>query len=136
MTIDKLKDQLTRHEGLRLRPYRCTAGKLTIGYGRNLDDVGISKEEAEYLLENDIKKVLEEVRAKFKWFDDLTDNRQMVIANMAFNMGMTGLLTFKRTLDHIQSGRYRDAADQMLQSAWARQVGHRADELAELMREG
>tara|TARA_B100001248_G_scaffold239629_1_gene205044 strand:+ start:25382 stop:25792 length:411 start_codon:yes stop_codon:yes gene_type:complete len=136
MNIDLLKKQLERHEGLRLKPYKCTAGKLTIGYGRNLDDVGISEEEAYSMLLNDIDRIIGEAKEIFPKFDELTENRQAVICNMLFNLGKTRFLTFKKTIWNIKHRMYHIAAQEMLNSKWARQVGKRATELAQLMREG
>jgi len=135
--MDRIKEQLVRHEGLRLKPYRSTAGKLTIGFGRNLDDRGISKIEAYVLLENDIqnceRQLLDEIPTIYKALDEV---RQSVLLNMCFNLGLKGLLEFKNTLTIIGSGDWERAANGMLVSRWAKQVGRRAVELSELMRKG
>lgn len=136
----RLRSQLLNDEGLRLHPYLDTVGKWTIGVGRNLDDVGISKVEALYLLENDIDKAIRDLVAAFPWFVELDPVRQTVLVNMAFNMGvgseLRGLRSFKNTLRAIEEGRYEDAAKGMLASKWARQVGRRATRLAEMMKTG
>lgn len=132
----RLTADLIRDEGVRLRPYRDTVGKLTIGVGRNLDDVGISRLEAETLLQNDIAKVEAQLDAALPWWRSLDDDRQRVLANMAFNMGINGLLGFKNTLELIHTGRYLDAAQRMLETKWAHQVGVRAQRLALMMRDG
>lgn len=134
MNIDKLVTQLTIDEGLRLRPYLDTVGKRTIGIGRNLDDVGISQDEAAYMLKNDIARVESQLDKALSWWRTMSDDRQQVLANMCFNMGITTLLTFKNTLAAMQSGRYSDAANGMLSSVWARQVGARAVRLSDVMR--
>lgn len=135
--LQKVKDQLLRHEGLRLTPYRCTAGKLTIGIGRNLDDCGISQKEAYVLLENDIlnceKQLLDEIPDIYNGLDEV---RKSVLLNMCFNLGISALQGFKTTLSYIRSGDYERAANGMLASKWAKQVGRRAIELSELMRKG
>lgn len=136
MNFDLLKEELIRDEGLKLKPYRCTAGKLTIGVGRNLEDVGISASEAAYLLQHDIDRVLAEMSYRIPWWGNLSENRQRVLANMAFNLGIDGLLKFKNTLALIQAGKYEDAAKEMLNSKWANQVGNRARRLAKMMAEG
>ena len=136
MNIDTLTNELTRDEGMRLKTYRCTANKLTIGIGRNLDDVGISEDEARYLLANDIKKVSSDLDRAIPWWRTLSEPRQRVLANMSFNLGTAGLLGFKNTLAMIASGDYAGAADGMLKSKWAKQVGPRATRLAETMRKG
>jgi len=131
-----LRMQLIRHEGLRLKPYRDTVGKLTIGVGRNLDDVGISEAEAFYLLENDIKRTRKELHERLPWISNLSPTRQDVLVNMAFNMGVGGVLKFKKMLANLEQGRWYDASREMLDSKWAQQVGERAVELAEKMRNG
>lgn len=136
MNINTLSDELVRDEGLRLKTYRCTAGKLTIGIGRNLDDVGISESEARVLLANDIAKVASQLDNALPWWKSLSEPRQRVLANMAFNLGITGLLGFKNTLGMIERGEYTKAADAMLASKWARQVGARATRLSDMMRKG
>jgi lysozyme len=134
-TRDALRAQLIRHEGLRLRPYIDTVGKTTIGVGRNLDDRGISESEALFLLDNDIDMSIDELRARFEWFDELSEVRQRVLVDMAFNLGITKLLGFKRTLAAIKRGDYVAAAAGMMASKWATQVKRRAHRLAAMMRE-
>jgi len=135
--LNRIKAQLVRHEGLRLKPYRCTAGKLTIGIGRNLDDRGISQKEAYAMLERDIldfeQQLLDEIPDIFNGLDEV---RQSVLLNMCFNLGMNGLLGFKNTLAFVKAGDWERAANNMLVSRWAKQVGRRAIELSELMRKG
>ena len=132
-----LRSQLERHEGLRLKPYLDTATppRLTIGYGRNLDDVGISREEADYMLANDIDKVERELDTIDEYLA-LDRIRQTVIGNMTFNLGFHGLMQFKRMWAAIGRCDYEKAAEEMLKSKWRRQVGYRALELAEIMRTG
>ena len=135
--MNRIKAQLVRHESLRLKPYRCTAGKLTIGYGRNLDDKGISKSEAYELLANDIRscgeQLIDEIPEIYSGLDEV---RKSVLLNMCFNLGIGGLLGFNNTLAFVAAGDWERAANGMLASKWAKQVGHRAIELSELMRKG
>lgn len=130
-----LKELLIRHEDLRLKPYRCTAGKLTIGVGRNLESRGISKEEALFMLENDISQTLSECRT-FPWFDQLDNVRQAVIASMVFNLGLSKFGQFKRTIAALEAGDHAKAAAEMVLSDWFTQVGNRGPELVEMMRTG
>ncbi len=134
--IDELIADLRRDEGLRLKPYRCTAGKLTIGYGRNLEDVGIFPDEAEYLLRNSTEGVLAELDRAMPWWRDMSENRQRAFANMAYNLGLDRLRGFRRMLAALQAGDYEEAARQALDSLWARQVGDRARRIAGLIGEG
>ena len=129
-------EQIKRHEGLRLKPYRCTANKLTIGYGRNIEDAGISEDEAELLLSNDLVRCAKEVEKHVKAFNKLNDARQSVLINMCFNLGINGLLKFKKFLTAVNDGFFDLAAKEMLDSRWAKQVGSRAIELSEQMKTG
>ena len=135
--MDRIKEQLVRHEGLRLKPYRCTAGKLTIGIGRNLDDCGITQSEAYIMLINDIMNCEKQLQAKIPdIYNGLDEVRKSVLLNMCFNLGISGLLGFKNTLAFVKAGDWERAANNMLVSRWAKQVGRRAIELSELMRKG
>jgi len=124
---------LERHEGLRLKPYRDTVGKLTIGYGRNLDDMGITEMEADVLLYGDIARVRDELEA-FDWFPRMTDSRRAALINMAFNLGMPRLRGFRKMIAALEAGEYDRAAEESLDSKWARQVGQRAQEIAQMIR--
>jgi lysozyme len=125
--------QLVRDEGLRLKPYRCTAGRLTIGVGRNLDDRGITENEAMLLLQNDVADVWSRLVADLCWVGHAPEAVQEALVNMAFNLGEEGLLGFGVTLGHLRAARYPEAARAMLDSRWARQVGARAERLAALV---
>ncbi len=128
--------QLRLHEGERLKPYRCTAGKLTIGVGRNLEDRGITREESAMLLANDIAAEERELLRALPWVAQLDEVRQRVLLDMSFNLGIVGLLGFKNTLATIRAGDYTKAAAMMLDSKWARQVGQRAERLSRMMATG
>ncbi len=129
-----LTEQLIRHEGMRSIPYMCTAGKLTVGVGRNLMDNGISPDEAMYLLNNDIDTMQEQIEYHLPWVSALKEQQKMVLINMAFNLGMGGLLKFKNMLEALQQGDLELVEHEMLDSRWADQVGQRAQELARQMR--
>lgn len=131
-----LRELLIAHEGLRLKPYQDTVGKLTIGVGRNLDDKGISMHEAMLMLDHDIEAVEDDLDQRLPWWRGLTEVRQLVLADMCFNLGVHRLQGFRNTLAAIQAGDYEAAAAGMLASKWATQVGKRAHRLAKMMREG
>ncbi|MBQ9090212.1 MAG: glycoside hydrolase family protein [Alphaproteobacteria bacterium] len=133
---DNFKNRLCRHEGIMLKPYRCSSGRLTIGIGRNLEDTGLSKSEALFLLENDLRRVELECSHAFSWFDALDDVRKRVLIEMAFNMGITGLMTFRHMLKAIQKKDYVNASKEMINSLWAKQVKTRAYRLAHIMETG
>ena len=133
---DYLEKQLIRHEGLRSKPYRDTVDKLTIGVGRNLDDVGISEDEALFLLRNDIERVNKDLTNHLSWWNGLDEARRIVLANMCFNLGIARLLGFRKFLVALQEGDYQKAADEMKDSAWHSQVKGRAIELEQIMRTG
>lgn len=127
---------IKKHEGLRLKPYKDTEGKLTIGVGRNLDDVGITAEEADELLLNDIDRCLKQIADNFPWMSDLDDVRIAVVISMIFNMGLDGFMGFRKTIESIQARDFETASKEMMESKWYTQVGRRAHELSEMMRTG
>jgi lysozyme len=134
--LDVLLSDLKRDEGLRLKPYLCTAGRTTIGVGRNLDDVGITEAEALYLLENDIGAAIRVCRRLFPTWDSMTDARQEALANMAFNLGEAGLSKFKQMRAAIEAGDWNTAAQAVLASKYAYQVGDRAKRIAAALLNG
>lgn len=134
--MDALLSELERDEGLRLKPYKDTVGKLTIGVGRNLDDVGISEEEARHLLANDVARTVADLDRHLPWWSSLDPVRQRVLVNLCFNIGIGSLMEFKKTLGAVRRGDYVGAAYGMLASRWASQVGARATRLAHMMSTG
>jgi lysozyme len=145
-----LIEQLKKHEGFEPDYYQCTANKKTIGYGRNVDANPFStkelnalgrdcfsaepmtEDEAEMLLENDVNEVIELIKYHLPW-DDLTQARKAVCVNMAFNLGVSGFFKFKNMIRAINKACYKEAAIEMLDSRWSKQVGYRAEELAKQM---
>jgi lysozyme len=131
-----LRAELSRDEGRKPRIYIDTVGKTTGGVGRNLSDVPFSDDEIDLMLTNDIVRTTAALDKNLAWWRNLDPIRQRVIVNMAFNLGVAGLLTFTNTLAAIQRGDYSSAATGMLQSKWAVQVGARATRLSNMMRTG
>lgn len=121
------------HEGLRLHPYKCTSGKLTIGYGRNIEDVGITVEEADMLLDNDLNRVIDELKLNVHGFESLPYMVKVVLIDMCFNLGITRLMTFKKMFRAILLDDYIKAAKELLNSKYARQVKSRAETLARML---
>src|SRR5579863_8629908 len=117
-------------------PYPDAKGKTTIGVGRNLTDKGLSDVEVQFLLANDITETTDALAAALPWFPSLDGPRQGVLINMAFNMGIEGLSGFRNFLTACSHQDWSEAADQMMESQWARQVGDRAVRLSSQMRTG
>jgi len=133
--MKELEKLLKQHEGYRTKPYKCSAGKISIGIGFNLDDVGLYPEEIDFILRNRIKRKTKLARAIFPWFNDLSKTRQVVILDMLYNIGPGSLLGFRKMITAIEEGDFARAADEMLKSKWSEQVGNRAKRLARFMRE-
>lgn len=133
--IKNATNLIKKHEGKRLYPYKCTANKMSIGFGRNLDDMGISDDEATYLLSNDIKRVVSELSNR-AWFDGQNQARKVVLIDMCFNLGISRLLLFKRMISALKNKDYKIASKEMLNSRWANQVGNRATLLSDIMKRG
>jgi lysozyme len=129
------KMSLRDHEGLRLEPYLCTSRKITIGYGRNLDDKGISHDEAELMLSHDIMDCLTDLR-RFEYWIDLTPRRQAALIDLRFCVGPAGYRQFVKMAEALKVRDYGAAADQILDSKFAKQTGRRAIDLAQMMIEG
>lgn len=133
---DILKPQLEIDEGKRRKLYKCSADKWSIGIGRNLEDNGLRDDEIALMLENDITAAEQDARKLVPNFDELSPARQAVVVNMSFNLGYSRLAGFKQTLAFIAAEKFEAAAEAMLQSKWAEQVGERAKRLAAQMRKG
>ena len=131
-----LEDQLIDHEGLELKPYQCTADKLTIGVGRNIEDRGITEDEARYLLKNDIKIVEDELLERKPLVAGLDSVRQRVLVDMGFNVGLPILMKFQNMWAAIEEEDWDEASAQMMDSRWAKQVGRRAERLSQAMKTG
>jgi lysozyme len=126
---------ISQHEGVRRFPYRCTADKLSIGIGRNLDDRGLSMSEIEYLFENDLQEARRTAQA-YTYFAGLNEARQAAILDMAFQLGSPRLAGFVRMHKNMEAGDYAAAADECLDSRYAKQVPARAQRIAQIIRSG
>lgn len=138
MDKNRLMARLSIDEGRRNKLYKDSANppKLTIGVGRNIEDRGLRDDEIDLMLSNDINEAVVIARSLCTTFDKLGDVRQEVLVNMAFNMGSPRLSGFKMMLAAVAASDYQEAANQMENSAWYRQVGARAERLATAMRTG
>lgn len=136
--MEKLLEMLKRHEGVRSHVYLCSAGYETIGVGRNISKsgLGLSEDEVDYLLENDIARVIKELSLEYPWFTDLDDVRKDAIIDISFNLGATRLRGFRRALAAMEVADYTLAAKEFLDSKWSRDVKGRAHELASMIATG
>ena len=133
MNFTQMKNEVLRFEGLSLKPYFCPAGKLTIGVGRNLEDNGITQQEAMQMLQNDLERCWQELQDNISFLMQLPQEAREILLHMCYNLGIHKLLGFKRALAHLQQGNFELAAQEMLDSRWAKQVGNRAEVLATRM---
>ena len=137
--MKRLIETLKRHEGVKYYVYKDHLGYETIGVGRCLKEgvgLGLTHDEVDYLLMNDINRCLEELDAAFPWFKDLTEIRREALINLCFNLGLTRLRKFEKALAAMSIHNYEEAADEFLDSRWAKQVGNRATEVTEMIRTG
>ena len=136
--MSELIEQLRRHEGVETHVYKCTAGFETIGVGRNISKsgLGLSPDEIDYLLQNDINRCVRELAYALDWFSSLDGVRQDAMVNLCFNLGLSRLMQFKLALDAMERGEYHRAAAEFLDSRWAKQVGNRAIEVTHMIRMG
>ena len=138
----KLIEMLKVHEGVETHAYRDTVGKMTIGVGRNIDaddGLGLSMQEVEYLLGNDIERVEQELVGALPWTIDLLvidSPRFDALVDLCFNLGLPRFLNFVKALDACANEDWERAADEFMDSRWAKQVGNRAVEITEMIRTG
>ena len=141
---EKLLEMLKRHEGVvktngRHVAYKCSAGYWTLGIGRNVDPnggIGLSDDEVDYLLENDIERVIKELSSEYRWFNQLDDVRKDAMIDISFNLGATRLRGFKNALAAMESADYKTAAQEFLDSKWSQDVKGRSTELAHMIETG
>ena len=129
------EEYIHQEEGFRSKPYRCTSGALTIGIGYNLD-AGMPFDEAVLLMRHRIDKIRRALLERLEWFPKLNEARQAALLSMAYQMGLSGLLGFRRTLATMESGDWEKASLEMLNSKWARQTPERAQRTAYIIRYG
>tara|TARA_R110001592_G_scaffold124298_1_gene333089 strand:- start:781 stop:1203 length:423 start_codon:yes stop_codon:yes gene_type:complete len=136
--VNDLIKMLKRHEGVRSKVYMCSANFETIAVGRNISEsgLGLSTDEIDYLLNNDIKRVREELTDEYFWFPALNDARQAAMIDISFNLGATRLRGFVKALDAMADEQFEEAAAQFLDSRWSKQVGNRAIEVTDMIRSG
>tara|TARA_X000000950_G_C13615080_1_gene536974 strand:+ start:231 stop:668 length:438 start_codon:yes stop_codon:yes gene_type:complete len=139
MNSERLTKMLKRHEGVKSHAYKCSAGFITVGVGRNLDEnggIGLSDSEIDMLLANDIARVDQELKDRFVWYSELDSVRRDAMIDIAFNLGITKLLRFEKALSAMESQDYFLASEEFNDSRWSDQVGERADELCDMIETG
>ena len=137
--MKKLIEMLRKHEGVETHAYKCTSGKLTIGCGRNIDQaggLGLSQDEIDYLLTNDIKRVTAELEKAFPWFSVLDEVRRHALIDLCFNLGLTRLMRFRLALRAMENQDYETASKEFLHSKWAKQVGTRSITITDMIMSG
>ena len=136
MDIQRLRQQLIKHEGIEYKLYTCTSLKTSIGVGRNIQDRGISHETAMQMLDEDIDICINELQQTLSYWNDLPSRVKEGLINLCFNMGISRLMAFKKTFGFLREGMYDKAASELLESRYANQVGQRAIDVANMIRDG
>jgi len=136
--VSDLIKMLKRHEGVRSKVYMCSANYETIAVGRNISEsgLGLSEDEINYMLNNDIKRVREELTDSYFWFPAMNEARQDALVDISFNLGQTRLRGFVKALEAMSREQFDVAADEFMDSKWSEQVGNRAVEVTEMIRTG
>jgi lysozyme len=132
----EIQKHLIEEEGMKLKPYKCTAGKLTIGVGRNLEDKGISESEALYLLDQDITQCISALEKIFPSFYLFSRGRKVALVSMIFQLGEAGFKKFKATIEAVNRLDFKGAASHARNSLWAKQTPNRALRVISLLENG
>lgn len=132
INLSKLSEFVEENEGYRELPYRCSRGKLTIGIGRNIQDVGITRKEALYLLKNDLSECLSDLGRIFV-DQEIPDNKLIALADMRFNLGPQGFRRFKELIIAVRAEDWEAAAEEAEDSIWYDQVGDRGPKIVKLL---
>jgi len=128
-----IENYIIKHEGIRLKPYLCPAGKLTIGVGRNIEDNGISEDEAIYILKNDIKRCESELREIFDNFDLFDENKKTALIDIIFQLGKPRFLKFKKMIRAIKKGDWQESVRELKDSRLCREMPSRCEDNVRLM---
>tara|TARA_R100001460_G_scaffold36588_5_gene70216 strand:- start:1426 stop:1845 length:420 start_codon:yes stop_codon:yes gene_type:complete len=136
--MGQLIDMIKRHEGVKSKVYKCSQGYETIGVGRNISEsgLGLSDDEIDYLLHNDLERCNEELAKAYDWYSELDKPRRDAMVDICFNLGITRLRGFVKALEAMSRQQFDIAADEFMDSRWATQVGYRAEEVTEMIRTG
>jgi len=138
--LEKASELIKKHEGFSNTVYKCPAGYWTIGFGRLCDPQfkisGLTRAEGEYLLANDLTKTDKELNKNFPWYEYLDVNRKAALIDLAYNIGITRLLDFKKTLTFLAEKKYTEAAAELLDSKYAVDVKGRAETISNIIKTG
>jgi len=137
--MSRIIEMLRKHESVETHAYECSANKITVGVGRNIDKdggIGLSNDEIDYLLANDIKRVNGELQRSFDWFNALDQVRKDAMIDLCFNIGLPRMKGFKKALAAMDGADYDTAATEFLDSRWAKQVGSRSVTITDMVRSG
>ena len=129
-----LLERIKHHEGFRSRPYKCSQGHLTVGYGAAIKDLELDEDIAEMILIRQIDKRTKQIIKKFPWWKSAEDDVKDVVVEMVFQIGLSGFSKFKLTISHLENKRYGKASAEMLLSKWAKQTPNRALELSNIIK--
>lgn len=134
MDMSNLKKTIIRHEGKKKKLYKCTADKWTIGVGHNIEDNGLSEAAIQFIFEEDLSTSIAECQRNIIGWDEMPSPVQEALVNLVFNMGINRLMQFKKTLGYLRNGEFGEAAEELLDSRYARQVPTRAQEVSDMIR--
>ena len=129
-----LLEKIKEHEGFVPRVYKCTEGFDTIAYGFAIKDLTLDEDIAEEILIRKLEKLQRNANSRFQWLEDMPQEVQEVVLNMCYQLGVTGVSKFRKAISALQEGDWDEAANEMLDSLWARQTPNRAEELSNIVR--
>ena len=135
MTISlELLNSIRKHEGFRSKVYNCTENYPTIGYGFAIKDLVLDEDICNIILQRKLESLIRSIEFKFKWYADLPNAVKDVVIEMCYQLGVNGVSKFKKTIEHLKCEEWELAADEMLDSKWAKQTPNRAKALSDRVR--
>ncbi len=132
--LKEIMKDIKIHEGFKPKVYKCTEGYDTIGYGFAIKDLIIDEDVADLILMKKLFILLERIHIAFAWFKEIDDKAKGVVVNMCYQIGLRGFSKFKKTIYYLETQQYEEAADEMLDSLWAKQTPNRANQLSDIIR--
>ena len=132
--LKEIMKDIKIHEGFKPKVYKCTEGYDTIGYGFAIKDLIIDEDVADLILMKKLFILLERIHIAFAWFKEIDDKAKGVVVNMCYQIGLRGFSIFIKTIYYLETQQYEEAADEMLDSLWAKQTPNRANQLSDIIR--